>query len=377
MYCRYGNDDIVNLIRKNFFMAVLDSEAIEERFSQSQNDLVLQSSDFSLKGLTDMVDSEIIDLSPKYQRRERWKPDRQSLLIESFILNVPVPPIYLAEEEYGIYSIIDGKQRITAVSDYLNNSFALRGLEEFPELNGARFRDLPKSIQGALRVRPYLRVITLLKQSHPRLKYEVFIRLNRGGIRLNNQEIRNVAFRGPLNDQIYDAASDAFLRAALKIDGPKSSAFQQMQDAEYVLRFLTLAESWTEFSGSLSKSMDEFMLENKTVSAQRARELTDPFYTAISRVQTLWGDRAFQRWDGERWRNQALAGLYDAQMIAAMMLTSEQLDGLEGKQNAIKEKTKDLFLDSDFEESVRLGTNTPSRIRYRIDQMLLTLIDLL
>lgn len=229
-------------------MAIGSIHEIERRFEQSQNDLVLQTSDFSLQGLKDMVDNEIIDLDPKYQRRERWEVDRQSELIESFLLNVPVPPIYLAEEDYGIYTIIDGKQRITAVSDFLNNGFALHGLEEFPELNGSRFRELPKSLQSALRVRPYLRVITLLKQSHPKLKYEVFIRLNRGGIRLNNQEIRNVAFRGELNDAIYEAANHPLLRTALKIEGPKSAAFQQMQDAEYVLRFLTLEGAWEKFS---------------------------------------------------------------------------------------------------------------------------------
>jgi hypothetical protein len=98
---------------------------IERRFEQSQNDLVLQTSDFSLQGLKEMVDNQIIDLMPKYQRRERWEVERQSELIESFLLNVPVPPIYLAEEDYGIYSIIDGKQRITAVTDYLNNVWFL------------------------------------------------------------------------------------------------------------------------------------------------------------------------------------------------------------------------------------------------------------
>jgi uncharacterized protein with ParB-like and HNH nuclease domain len=121
---------------------------IEKRFDQSQNDLVIQASDFSLQGLKEMVDNEIIDLSPRYQRRERWEIQRQSELIESFLLNVPVPPIYLAEEEYGIYSIIDGKQRITAVADYLNNAFELKGLLTFREINGVKFRDLPKSLQG-------------------------------------------------------------------------------------------------------------------------------------------------------------------------------------------------------------------------------------
>jgi hypothetical protein len=348
---------------------------IERRFEQSQNDLVLQTSDFSLQGLKEMVDDSIIDLSPKYQRRERWQVDRQSELIESFLLNVPVPPIYLAEEEYGIYSIIDGKQRITAVADYLNNSFALKGLSEFHELNGARFRDLPKTLQSALRVRPYLRVITLLKQSHPRLKYEVFIRLNRGGISLNNQEIRNVAFRGPLNDAIYIAGENTLLRDALKIEGPKSAAFQQMQDAEYVLRFLTLNSSWDRFSGSLSKSMDEFMLEHREADAQEAGDLIEPFNEAIDRTAALWGEVAFQRWDGTRWRQQALAGLYDAQMIAATLMTDAQIQVAATKQNRIVEATRKLFSDSDFEETVRIGTNTPSRIKSRIERVYNLLLD--
>ena len=339
---------------------------IEKRFDQSQNDLVIQASDFSLQGLKEMVDNEIIDLSPRYQRRERWEIQRQSELIESFLLNVPVPPIYLAEEEYGIYSIIDGKQRITAVADYLNNAFELKGLLAFPEINGTKFRDLPKSLQGALRIRPYLRVITLLKQSHPQLKYEVFIRLNRGGIQLNNQEIRNVAFRGRLNDAIYDCALHPLLRSALKIESPKSAAFQQMQDAEYVLRFLSLRESWETFAGSLSRSMDAFMLENKDADADKANRLVAPFSQAIERTGYLWGDVAFQRWDGQRWRQQMLAGLFDAQMIAATLLSSAQANALAERQHDVINETKKLFEDSDFEESVRLGTNTPARLRYRV-----------
>lgn len=341
---------------------------VERRFDQSQSDLVLQASDFSLQGLKEMVDNDIIDLSPQYQRRERWEIERQSELIESFLLNVPVPPIYLAEEEYGIYSIIDGKQRITAVSDYLNNAFALKGLAAFPEINSARFRDLPKTLQSALRIRPYLRVITLLKQSHPQLKYEVFIRLNRGGIQLNNQEIRNVAFRGPLNDAIYSCAENRLLKAALKIDGPKSAAYQQMQDAEYVLRFLTLEKTWSTFTGSLSRSMDSFMLDHRNDPASEIGRLKDSFNTAIERTRNLWGDVAFQRWDGEKWRQQALAGLFDAQMIAASSLTANELAVAVGRSARVVQKTKELFGNPEFEEAVRLGTNTPARLRYRVSE---------
>ena len=352
------------------------TSSIERRLDKSQNDLVLQSSDFSLHGLREMVESDIIDLSPKYQRRERWDVKRQSELIESFLLNIPVPPIYLSEEEYGSYSIIDGKQRITAVSDYLGNAYSLKGLTSFPQINGFRFRDLPDALKNTLKVRPYLRVITLLKQSEPELKYEVFLRLNRGGIRLNNQEIRNVAFRSDLNDAIYEAADHEFLKKSLKITGRKSKAYQQMQDAELVLRFLTLRENWEEFSGSFSRSMDQYMMRNSDLSENEALDKSAMFTSAISRVEQIWGTHAFQRWDGQQWRQQALAGLYDAQMIACDQLREDEFEDLCFQSDTIVDRTKELFEDAAFEEAVRLGTNTPSRMKYRVSKTLAILKDL-
>jgi hypothetical protein len=201
------------------------------------------------------------------------------------------------------------------------------------------------------------------------LKYEVFIRLNRGGIRLNNQEIRNVAFRGALNDAIYTASESPLLRSALKIEGPKSAAFQQMQDAEYVLRFLTLRDSWSSFSGSLSRSMDDFMLRNRGVEGDELSQIIAPFEEAIDRTERLWGDVAFQRWDGQRWRQQALAGLYDAEMIASSLLSEAQIEVAAGKTEELVAATKALFEEPAFEEAVRLGTNTPSRIRLRIEKV--------
>ena len=349
---------------------------IISRFESSQNDLVIQTSDFSLQGLHEMVENHVIDLSPKYQRRERWGTARQSELIESFLLNIPVPPVYLSEEEYGSYSIIDGKQRIMAVSDYLSNKYKLTKLNSFPDIIGFRFHELPDQLQNTLKVRPFLRVITLLKQSDPLLKYEVFLRLNRGGVRLNNQEIRNVAFRGNLNDAIYEEAMNSFLRQSLNISDTKSKAYQQMLDAELVLRFLTLRENWQRFSGSFSRSMDQFMSRNSHVSEIEAGEIVSRFSIVISRVEALWGKHAFRRWDRDQWRKQALAGLYDAQMIACDQISDSQFNVLTKVRDNVIEETRKLFDDPEFEEAVRLGTNTPSRMTYRVKSTLAALVNL-
>lgn len=164
---------------------MLRSDKLIDSFREAQAILVVQTADLPLGTLADMVDVGAIDLQPGFQRRERWSHEKQSALIESFLLNVPVPPIYLAEELEGTYTAIDGKQRLKAIADFIKGRYALKNLERLREAEGARFEALPSEIINSLKLRPYLRVVTLLKQTDAMLKYEVFLRLNRGGEALN------------------------------------------------------------------------------------------------------------------------------------------------------------------------------------------------
>jgi hypothetical protein len=349
---------------------------IVSQFKSAQSRLVLQTADLPLGTLADMVESKTIDLQPSFQRRERWHLDKQSALIESFILNVPVPPIYLSEDDYGRYTAIDGKQRLRTICDFIKGRFRLQHLSGFQQIEGLQFDDLPTEIKNALQIRPFLRVVTLLKQSDPELKYEVFTRLNRGGEALNAQEIRNVAFRGPLNDLIYDLAKLDFLRARLKIRDNNSSPFKEMQDAEFVLRFLALHEVGGKFSGSLLKSMDNFMIKYRIAQATRLREFERLFKTALTRCEEIWSEKAFKRPDGDGWRDQTLAGMYDAQMLATSSLTNQQFASAKRRHAVAVRATRKLFDDAVFEESVRLGTNTPSRIEYRVERIRKMLLSL-
>jgi hypothetical protein len=117
-----------------------------------------------------MVDSGGIDLAPGFQRRERWDTDKQSAPIESFLLNVPVPPVYLAEEEDGTYTAIDGKQRLRAIADFMSNRLKLRNLERLEAAEGIIFSDLPQEIANPLRLRPYIRVCNLARSDTARFE---------------------------------------------------------------------------------------------------------------------------------------------------------------------------------------------------------------
>lgn len=346
------------------------------RWRQAQDDLVLQYNDLGLSTLANMVSSETIDVAPVFQRRDRWNTKKQAALIESFLINLPIPPIYLAEEAGGSFSVIDGRQRLTAIKMFFEDNLVLNQLDELPELNGFRYSSLPRELQSTLGMRP-LRSVTLMRQTDPELKYLVFHRLNSAGDVLNSQEIRNVIYRGPLNDTLHELANDHFLRQQLKIDSDLSSAYRKMLDIEFVLRFLTLTETWGEFSGDLALSMDEFMARNQNASREKISDLSQSFHSAIDACESIWAEHAFHRPDGDGWRDQALAGLYDAEMIAVSLLSDDEVAALSDRANEAVMVTRALFQEPEFDKSVRTGTNTPGRIRYRIENLLEALKKLL
>lgn len=342
---------------------------IVEKFKSSQNALVIQASDLSLETISQMAQTGAIDVSPLFQRRERWDLRRQSALIESFLLNVPVPPVYLSEDDYGSYSVIDGKQRITAIRDFMMDKFQLSPLDRFDEINGLKFSELPSQLQNSLRVRPYIRAITILRQSDRATKYEVFHRLNSGGEPLNAQEIRNVIYRGPLNDLVMELSEAPFLRAQLKIRDNKSKAYNLMHDAEFVLRYLVLAEEWRTFSGDYRKSMDNYMERHAKITPSEIAAIRSGFHRALGACQTIWGECAFKRPDGGGWRDQTLAGMFDAQMVAISLADAKRIESLKSKSSDVLERTRGLFSDPEFDNSVRVSTNTASRVYYRINKV--------
>jgi uncharacterized protein with ParB-like and HNH nuclease domain len=349
-----------------------------KKFSKAQESLVIQHSDFSLETLSRMIYNEIVDLNPHYQRRNRWTEDKQSKLIESFILNVPVPPIYFSEDDYGVYSVIDGKQRLTSIHDFLSDSFRLKNLEVFTELNGLTFSELPSQIKHALSIRPYIRIVTLLKQSDPNLKYEVFLRLNTGGDALKPQEVRNVAFDGSLNALLYELSENEILKRKLKIVDESSNSFRKMDDLEMILRFFALDKFWKNLPNqNISRVLDYYMQENRNLNQDGIKELRSKFIDCIEICDILWQGNAFYKpISRTAYREQMIAPLYDAQMIAVSMLI---MDGYHNQlmkidRSRLQERTFELFQsDTQFVKSVTQATNNSSNITLRIS----TLYDLL
>ena len=245
--------------------------------------------DFPLSTLREMVDDGDIIPNPEYQRDYVYTDKQASKLVESVLMGIPIPTIYLCVEEDNTYSVIDGQQRITSLVRYLKNDFALNGLQELNELNGKCYKDLSKDIQKKLKSSS-LSTISLLKQSTD-LKYEIFARLNQGAVKLNPQELRNCIYRGTFNKMLDDiAATNPHLHNLFHDDNNRKS-YQ-----ERILRFFAL-RNYQDYQSSMLKTMNSYMELHRNDEEDEIKAAKDRFNNTIDIIKQVLGNDAFMAFD--------------------------------------------------------------------------------
>ena len=248
-----------------------------------------KTADFPLSTLRDMVDDGDIIPNPDYQRDYVYNDKQASRLVESVLMGIPIPTIYLCVEEDNTYSVIDGQQRITSLVRYLKNDFALNGLQELNELNGKCYKDLSKDIQKKLKSSS-LSTISLLKQSTA-LKYEIFARLNQGAVKLNPQELRNCIYRGTFNKMLDDiAATNPHLHNLFHDDNNRKS-YQ-----ERILRFFAL-RNYQDYQSSMLKTMNSYMELHRNDEEDEIKAAKDRFNNTIDIIKQVLGNEAFMAFD--------------------------------------------------------------------------------
>lgn len=360
--------------------AALQSVDAAEKYARSQLRVVRETKDYQLDYLKHALQpgKELIDTAPGYQRRLRWTNKKRSLLIESFLLNIPVPPVFLFEHDYNEYEVIDGRQRIETIRAFLSNDFPLTSLEYWPELERKRFNDLPLVLQKGL-LRRSLPAVVLLAETRGigadeiDVRRVLFDRLNTGGIRLNPQELRNALYPGSLNALLIRLArADAFTttwgipRLTKNEDTEpsedllKNALFASLADAELVLRFFALRDAIVEKrTGSLRRILDRYMEREKDVEQTKAQELEVRFLTTLSRLVALFDQEPFRLPKTRR----PSRPLYDALMIALSL--EPDLDIENRKPSIHSALTAALSSPESYDVLVGRG-NTIEAVRQRV-----------
>lgn len=266
------------------------SDAISEIRDERRN-VGFDSYDITVKQLVDMVTEKQINISPDYQRRFVWEAPRQSQLIESIFLGIPIPSLFMATNEDATWEVVDGLQRLTTMVNYVNPTvfseavppvkpLRLKSLEKVPSLNGHNFDDLPSNLKLSFLTRP-IRITVLNDQSDHQVRFDLFERLNTGGIVLHEQEIRNCVFQGKFNDFIKDCAQNPKLNSLLKRNDKSGRGNVE----ELVLKFFAYFEDRANFKHSVKEFLNEYM-ERKTEKFSNHVELKTIFESTLEILES-------------------------------------------------------------------------------------------
>lgn len=260
-------------------MSTFKPDLLQRQLDAERRLVSFDSYDLSVRQVLDMLDEGSIFVPPEYQRQFIWREDRQSALIESIFLGIPVPSLYLATNPDASWEVVDGVQRISSLAHFVATSrlldrvvrtspLAITGLTKLDGLNGVRFEDLPKSLQVHFTTRP-IRLTVLNDKSDLTVRFDLFERLNTGGVALTDQEIRNCVYRGPFNDQLKKLATTREFTSVVKLgDKPEGGAHEEL-----VLRFFAYLDKFEEFDHLVKDFLNKYMEVNRNspLSAEKIR----------------------------------------------------------------------------------------------------------
>jgi Protein of unknown function DUF262 len=310
----------------------------DDFFAKNAFRIVYQTNNFFLPQIRDLIDKgEVINLRPEYQRRLRWTTAQKSKLIESLLLNIPVPPVFLYESDAARYEVMDGQQRLNAVKEFIAGDFALGNLPVLKPLSGIRYSRCPPRIKRALDRASLSAIVLLLESETERsqgrltltdIRRFIFDRLNTGGTKLNPQEIRNALNPGQFNRIVVDLTRFDLFTEVFDIppyvetdpndyyENPKrqkNSLYSSMGDCQLVLRYFALKED-ENIRGSMKSMLDRAM--EKELTEQQADRAKAEFVERFTFLYELFAGKPFRLPPDEKGHERVSAAIYDAAMVA-------------------------------------------------------------
>ena len=342
--------------------------------------------DISLNEILDMAQANELEISPDYQRLFRWTEGQQSRFVESLLLEMPVPPIFVIEEEEGKYQLIDGLQRISSYLHlrgalnaphldppvHLGEKLILSDCDMVLELNGLGYDNLPTSLQIRLK-RAFIRMEVIRKETDPRFKYHMFKRLNTGGERLSDQQVRNASIR------MLDNVFPNFIIRLSESENYKNCTTALTQerrltafDQELVLRFFALKNVRDRFKHEVADFLTDYM--EKVADPQQPEPFdmvgeAETFEKTFAILAASLGEFSFSF--ANRKKDDLSAGFsiyhFEAITIGIQAILNRLDAGNVGQMSELFRVLKDIKLDPEF---VRItsggGRNSPGPLRDRI-----------
>lgn len=339
-----------------------DAPSIEDLLRQNDQEIYTAPADPDIQTILGRIDNKALILHPEFQRASVWDKKRQSRLIESLMLNLPIPPCFLAEDEgdeEDVKVVVDGQQRLMAVHDFYHGRFVLEGLEVLKHLNGKVWDTLPPKMDRKILGR-VIRTLTISHHTHPDLRFIIFERLNTGAVPLVDQEIRNATLGGSFNKLLNELATNALFKELMRISEPDA----RLRHHELVLRFFAINAAFADYKPPLKLLLTKFMRDNRKASPEEIQNLRNIFLNGLTNCKTVFGANVFRKYNPSSgsYETQVSRALFDMQVISLSQL---EPDVVSRKAQEIETAYKTLFGDDSFAESLSRATDHRTRFYSR------------
>ncbi len=336
-----------------------------------------QNIEYDLETLVKKLKKGYIKLNPEYQRKHRWNDDTSSKLIESLILNIPIPLIYISQDidvdeevEDGIsrYSVIDGQQRLTAIYKFLTGEIALTGLEVLKELNGLKYSELPPFLLRRLEERT-IRCLRIDSTIDSQVKYDIFERLNSGSVTLEAQELRNAVCRGPFKDMIKELVKNEKFISSTKLT---STRIKKMEDEELVLRYFALSykDGYKDYKGSIKNFLTDKMTAFNELNTKELKELKNNFLYSFKILERSNIELPFAKFRSENGHLEKMSdfnvSVYDSMIVLLSKMDKDTILNINDFRK--------LFHDSEYFKTLEGSTTDSLKVQKRIDMAIKVLL---
>jgi hypothetical protein len=342
------------------------SQGDNPRPSFDPNKIRVKKIDPTVSNLMDKLTAKEIDLAPEFQRLQVWDAVRESRLIESLLIRIPLPAFYLDELEGQDehYAVIDGVQRFTALDRFINKKGAeglvLKGLEVLTALNGKRFEDLDPPLKR--RILGAQLVAYVIEPGTPdEAKLNIFQRINTGGLTLTAQEIRHAMNPGPVRKFLEELASTPEFTSAVGLAA--SNLRKRMADRECAIRFMAFVDGgvvrYTKATTDLDGFLNQAMKRVNKMSDPERSALADRFRRAMYHAHAYFGRYAFRKPAAGGPLNKSL---FEATSVAIDARSDSELATLASRQDRLLEAYKAAFQKPDVFASVTSGTGDMNKV---------------
>lgn len=239
----------------------------DKEIKAKQQEVKYDLRDFTIDYIVQQFQQDLFYV-PEYQREFIWRPSHKYRFIESLVLGLPIPMMFVASMDDGRLEIVDGAQRIQTLEEFLSGDLQLEGLAKLPSLNGFRYEDMSVAQQRKFSTRA-LRIVVLEDSTTPETRHEIFDRVNTSGDKARPAEIRRGAFTGSFMDFVKACARKSLFRELC----PISEGLQKRrEDEELVLRFFAYSDRYKKFQHDVNKFLDKFVQEHKDTFEQERME---------------------------------------------------------------------------------------------------------